>query len=661
MMRSFFIVTGTNIEKKGRDFMEWTPTSLEKFNFLSNLQLSPSGKKLIYTLTTANLKKNRYDHRIYLYDTEHHQSIPLTAGPTDNGAQWENESSILFSSGRNEDKESFSQEYYRISPYGGEAELAFTLPFSDAEVHPLGNGTFILLTSAQKKETLEKQKEDDPHAKDWSAFEELPYWFNGRGYVDQKVPQLYLYDETSKGLTPITGKDIGVQEFQLNEDKTKALFVCRTIEKTMPLHNKYAVLDLQTMEYELFEPFEKGRIQTAFFWGDDIIISAHQSNRQGLNELGDLYRVDGNDASRLFDADYELDYGSTVGSDLRYGGGRFMKVDGEFLYAIVTKEHNGVLIRYDKEGNMEVLTHQDGSVDDFDVLNETFYTLGLHNMRGQELYGQEGKALTSHNPTKETFPIETFTFTTREKEKTGFFIAPHKEEGKKYPALLLIHGGPKTVYGDALIHEMQVLAQVGFYVFFTNPHGSDGYGREFMDIRGKYGTIDYDDLMAATDAFLEKCPDANEEKLGVMGGSYGGFMTNWIIGHTDRFKAACSQRSISNWVSFFGNSDIGYYFATDQIAADPWSNPDLLWEKSPVRYANQVKTPTLFLHSDEDYRCWLPEGLQMYTALRYFDVPTRMVVFHGENHELSRSGKPQSRIKRLEEIVSWFTKYLKEE
>ena len=143
-----------------------------------------------------------------------------------------------------------------------------------------------------------------------------------------------------------------------------------------------------------------------------------------------------------------------------------------------------------------------------------------------------------------------------------------------------------------------------------------------------------------------------------MGGSYGGWMTNWIIGHTDRFAAACSQRSISNWISFFGNSDIGYYFTPDQAGTDPWTDATKLWDNSPLKYADRVKTPTLFIHSDEDYRCWLPEGLQMYTALKYHGIDSRMVVFHGENHELSRSGKPRARIKRLEEIIAWFRRYL---
>ena len=135
-------------------------------------------------------------------------------------------------------------------------------------------------------------------------------------------------------------------------------------------------------------------------------------------------------------------------------------------------------------------------------------------------------------------------------------------------------------------------------------------------------------------------------------------MTNWIIGHTNRFKAAASQRSISSWLSFSNTTDIGYYFNKDQIGVTAWEDHEKLWDNSPLKYADQVTTPTLFLHSDEDTRCWMAEGIQMFYALKYFNVPSRLILFHQENHELSRSGRPKSRIRRNKEIVEWMKKYL---
>ena len=240
----------------------------------------------------------------------------------------------------------------------------------------------------------------------------------------------------------------------------------------------------------------------------------------------------------------------------------------------------------------------------------------------------------------------------------GWVLLPKDfDPEKKYPAVLDIHGGPKTAYGPVFYHEMQVWANMGYFVFYCNPMGSDGRDNKFMDIRGHYGETDYQNLMDFTDAVLDAYPQIDRTKVCETGGSYGGFMTNWIIGHTDRFVCTASQRSIANWVSFYGVSDIGVDFGMDQCDADPFNSPDKMWEHSPMRYAANVKTPTLFIHSDEDYRCPLAEGLQMYTSLAALGVPTRLCLFHGENHELSRSGKPQHRVRRLTEITNWFEKY----
>ena len=163
--------------------------------------------------------------------------------------------------------------------------------------------------------------------------------------------------------------------------------------------------------------------------------------------------------------------------------------------------------------------------------------------------------------------------------------------------------------------------------------------------------------MAFCDEALKAYPDMDEKHMGVTGGSYGGFMTNWIIGHTDRFRACASQRSISNWTSFYGVSDIGPDFSEDQCGSTIWPDVEKFWWHSPMKYADKVKTPTLFLHSLEDYRCPVDQGYQMYSALIAHGVESRLVLFRGENHELSRSGKPKHRIRRLNEITGWFEQH----
>ena len=167
--------------------------------------------------------------------------------------------------------------------------------------------------------------------------------------------------------------------------------------------------------------------------------------------------------------------------------------------------------------------------------------------------------------------------------------------------------------------------------------------------------------MDFTDFVLDHEPDIDRDRVGVTGGSYGGFMTNWIIGHTDRFKAAASQRSIANWISFEYMSDIGHTFPKDNQAVFACEDVDKLWFHSPIKYIENCKTPTLFVHSDADYRCNVAEGMQMFAALKILGVESRMCVIKGENHELSRSGRPRNRIVRMREILSWMDQHLKPE
>ena len=164
--------------------------------------------------------------------------------------------------------------------------------------------------------------------------------------------------------------------------------------------------------------------------------------------------------------------------------------------------------------------------------------------------------------------------------------------------------------------------------------------------------------MVFTDKILSEYP-IDKKKVGVTGGSYGGFMTNWIVSHTQRFAAAATQRSIANWISFYGTSDIGYYFAQDQTDANPYHDLDKMWEQSPLKHAMNIQTPLLFIHSDQDYRCPIEQAMQLYTVIKEQGVETRFVWFKGENHDLSRTGRPKGRIKRLQEITDWMNKYLK--
>ncbi len=241
----------------------------------------------------------------------------------------------------------------------------------------------------------------------------------------------------------------------------------------------------------------------------------------------------------------------------------------------------------------------------------------------------------------------------------GWFMKPAGfKEGVKYPMITNIHGGPHAFYGNTFFHEMQVMASLGYAVLFVNPRGSHSYSQNFVDaVRGNYGGIDYEDIMSGVDYITQRHDWLDLDNLGVTGGSYGGFMTNWIVGHTDRFKAAVTQRSICNWVSFRGVSDIGYYFTDWQIQAD-FNDIDKMWLHSPIKYVDDINTPLLILHSERDFRCPIEQGEQLYIALKYQGKETRFVRFPEADHNLSRTGKPNLRVERLNHLMDWFDQYL---
>ena len=233
-------------------------------------------------------------------------------------------------------------------------------------------------------------------------------------------------------------------------------------------------------------------------------------------------------------------------------------------------------------------------------------------------------------------------------------LAPRKarEDGA---VVVEVHGGPHTAYGNGFLFEFQLLASRGFTVVYGNPRGSSGLGHDYAaHVLGDYGGDDASDVLAIVDAAVRRLgrPDA---PVHLTGGSYGGFMTNWLVGVTDRFRSAVSQRSISNWTSMYGTSDIGPRFVEHEIGGMPWADLDTLWRQSPIRNAAQVKTPLLLIHSEEDWRCPIEQAEQFFSAIkRLGNAEVELLRFPGEGHELSRSGRPDRRVMRLEAILGWF-------
>ena len=231
-------------------------------------------------------------------------------------------------------------------------------------------------------------------------------------------------------------------------------------------------------------------------------------------------------------------------------------------------------------------------------------------------------------------------------------------EGGSYPMVLKIHGGPHSAYGNTFFPTFHVLSAAGFFVLYTNPRGSSGYGHDFQyATRGEWGIVDRDDYMAGVEEALATYPEIDANRLGVSGGSYGGFMTNWLTATTDRFRAAVTSRSITNWESWWGTSDAQRLTEYEFYGA-PWEQRDLYRRLSPISYVENVTAPTLIIHSENDYRTPIGDGEQWFMSLKKLGVPVEMVRYPRSSHGLSRTGEPWLLVDRMERIRSWFVHFL---
>jgi len=656
-----------------------------KYKFISNTKFSPDGKNLAFVVSEMDVDENKYLSNIWLYNVDNKTINKLTTFNQESSYLWLDDENIIFSTVREEKDKKRKEKgepftiYYIINIKGGEAQKYFELPFFASDIEPISKDKFVVtgiydpkyknlenLSKEEKEKELDKLKEE----KDYEVLDEIPFWSNGKGFTNKKRHRLYIYTLEDKKVTPITDELTNVEGFKLNKEKGLMLFISNTLKDKMEIRSDLYLYNLKKESLEKLTHEDPFNYVYADFLKEKIIFLGSNMKEYGINENPKFYLMDLQTKEvKQIQTDFDFSTWSSVGSDCRYGSNNEFKVEDNYFYFETTEYGSSFINRIDEKGKREKLTTQGGSVDGFDVFKDRIIFVGMRDVKLQELYeleDSEEKQLTTFNEwvieEKTLSKSERITFLGKgEIEIEGWVMKPvNFDENKKYPAILDIHGGPKTVYGgDVFFHEMQYWANEGYVVMFCNPRGSDGRGDEFADIRGKYGTIDYEDIMDFVDKVLEKFTFIDGDRIGVTGGSYGGYMTNWIIGHTDKFKAAVSQRSIANWIAKFGTTDIGYYFVEDQQAATPWSDYEKLWFHSPMKYADNVKTPTLFIHSEEDYRCWLAEGLQMFTSLKYNGVESKLVMFRGENHELSRSGKPKHRIRRLKEITTWFDSHLK--
>lgn len=641
---------------------------------LSNLQSNPSQDKFAFIKTKLREEENDYFHDLYVTEDQDNSYKRLISLGSSGSFYWETDTTLLFpyqeSKQDEKDVKASKSVFYRLNIENGELCPAYTFPIPVQNLKVLNDTTLLLssrLNPADYKMLTDERDEYVSSFEKDSFFEiidTVPFYNNGGGFSKGKINQLFLYDITSQSLSLVGDKNHSNSLLYLDEENT-TIYFSESIKEDVP----YFYTNILSYNYKTKETtslYNKNDFSFSMLTvlNDKVYVSGSNLKDYGINQNGDFYELKDNSLTLI--TNFGLSNHNSVGSDVRYGGSASAHTYNNIYYFVGTYRDRTVLYSFDGE-TINTIFSDLGSIDGCIQYKGEWIAIGLFNQNLQELYKLNLKDNKVEQLSKFNISLEGkynpipqhIEFTNDGQLLDGWVLLPENyNKDKKYPAILDIHGGPKTIYSDVFYHEMKAWANMGYIVFYCNPRGGDVYDNEFMDIRGKYGTIDYEDIMKFTDIVLDTF-SIDPERVGVTGGSYGGFMTNWIVGHTNRFKAAATQRSISNWISFYGTSDIGTYFAQDQVASNPFDSLDKMWEQSPLKYAKNIETPLLLIHSDEDYRCPVEQAMQIFTVVKNNGVDTRMLWVHGENHDLSRSGKPKARVKRLEEITNWFENYLK--
>lgn len=640
------------------------PEAILMTKSMGNLCCNPSGKYAAYLLFSIDEKENKYRHELCIYDIELDKTSILEGNTTIKDFAYIGDNRIVFiSSCNSEGKKETDLSILNICSM--QIEDTFSLPCQIIDV--ASNGV-TLFFSAFEQSFGEENKNSS-----YISMNEYPYWYDGiPGVVNGCRRILFCYEIAAKRLEQISGSDFSLDGY--NIFKNKALFWATPFSQkgVMDMTDmKLFVYDNETKATKEITPNKRPFVYLSAAFLDDagIIYCGTDCLGYGIEQNKDYYSYNIETLQNIrLTSDIPVDTNKLVIIDSMYAiRDKDLISNGKGAYFLAVTGNTKQLFFIDRQGVLMQMTEINGCVVDFSVNgNEILLSIVTENLP-IELYSfKKGllKRITFHNKWAENYSIAPqikFTTTDKEGVKTdGWIIKPlNYKEGGKYPVILHIHGGPNAIFSDAYSNINYSISACGYGVIFLNPRGSSGRGNAYADIRGKWGTIDYDNIMDFVDEAISNNPWMDKDRLGVTGASYGGFMTNWIVGHTERFRAAVSQRGISNWATFSMTTDIGFWFAKDQIEATIWENFQLLWEKSPLKYADKIKTPVLFIHPEQDYRCHSIESMQLYAALKYMGVDTEMVIFKNENHAISRIGKPMNRVKSLEMIIDWFDRYLK--
>ena len=683
-------------------------TEKDLFNFvwIGDPQVSPDGSRVVFVRVTVNDKKDGYNTAIWTVTTATGETRQLTNGPRDATPRWSPDGNyLLFTRAPEVSGRTDPPQLFMLAMNGGEPFQFTTLPRGAGGPQWSPDGKMILfynsatpeeIAKAAARNTPSSQPSPSPAASptpleresDVRVITRAVYRSNGTGYLDFKHPNhIWVVTAPKTGDEKVTPRQLTSGRFDEGgafwaRDSSRVYYESDQIDEPyyeLPTTTIYSVATTGGTS-EKFTSFDMGA--GAFALSPDgkklaMIASVSQPIRSYSQP--DLWVMDMTAGAkpRNLTTTFDYDIGGGVGGDNtapRGGGGNL---------PVWSADNRSIIIGYAKEGKANVGSFDaaSGKLTDVTTGNQAvvsfraipdaskFALLISTPTRIGDLYwldkaGAQPKQLTHINDDlfsklnlSEPEEIWHNSFDGR-KIQVWVQKPPDFDPTKKYPLILNIHGGPHAAYGFIFDHEFQWMAAKGYVVLYPNPRGSTSYGQEFGNIiQHNYPGDDYKDLMAGVDELIRR-GYVDEKKLAVTGGSGGGLLTNWTIGQTTRFAAAVSQRDIASWTDWWYTADFTLFQPT-WFKAPPFEDPEDYRRRSPITYVNKIQTPLMLILGEVDWRTPTgPGGEAMFRALKYRKIPTVMVRFPNESHELSRSGQPWHRIERLQHIVGWFDKWI---
>ena len=650
-----------------------TPEDLYRFRWIDHVRLSPDGERVAYQVGWADAASRQNRCRIVvrrLLDPEH---VEPTGGVLrDHSPEWSPDGQrIAFVS-----KVGAADQLFVIDVSGGgpaQQLSAVADGIGMPKWSPDGKRVAFLgavladagaVVDDPRPPEGREQLRRAPVAR---VVRRLDYKHDGRGYVDGRYHHLFCVAAEGGEVKQLTDGAWDVSDFDWAPDSA-CLVVAGNAEPGADLQrelNLYLV-DLGANRVRLGGGF----YLSSPIWspkGDLIAFIAPNGLDVGLLERMWVVPLAGG-GPRCLTADLDLAVNDSVINDMRSGHATRIKwsSEGDRIYFLASGPGVTSLHSVGLDGDVREEAGGRRRIFDFDIASGVTAFCASDPRAPGELFmltkGAEAR-VTDLNPWLHERYIaeqeqEYFTAPDGWRLEGWVLKPPDFDSNRVYPTVMEIHGGPHAQYGWSFFHELQILAGMGFVVFFMNPRGSDGYGETFRravvrDWAGK----DFVDLMSSLDQVIDRTGYIDEKRMGVGGGSYGGYMTNWIIGQTDRFAAAVSMRSISNLVSEYAQHDI-VLWGLLQLGPPPWPDLDELWRRSPIRYVKNVRTPLLLTAGEMDLRCAMSQSEEMFGALRLLGKTAELVRFPEESHDLSRGGRPDRRVERLRRIAGWYQKHL---